>query len=113
LPEATERKKDLIASRLREARRLSGLSQGQVAQMMSWHRPTVSQIEAGDRNVSAEEIARLADIFEVGVDWLLAQETEDADPRMLLAARELSKLKSEDLDSLLLVLTALRRKEEV
>ena len=46
------RKRTLIAERLREARRLAGVSQGQVAKMLGLHRPAVSEFEAGNRKVS-------------------------------------------------------------
>lgn len=50
----------LISERLRWAREQAGLSQGQVAQRLSVHRPTISQIEAGERNVRIEEMQQLA-----------------------------------------------------
>ena len=97
-------KRAQIAERLKEARKLAGLSQGHVAKMLVLHRPSVSEMEAGNRRVSADEVARLAEIYDVSVAWLLgeAPETLDAqDPRVELAARELSKLKPDDLgDSL-------------
>src|SRR5438876_1870831 len=88
----------LIANRLREARTLSGLSQSQVADKMGWHRPTVSEIEAGRRNVSAEELPRLATLFGVNTGWLLGQEAtpDDSVDKLLMAARELSKIKESD-----------------
>lgn len=100
-----------LPERLKEARKLAGLSQGQVAKMLSLHRPSVSEMEAGNRRVSANELARLAEICDVSVAWLLgeAPETLDAqDPRLELAARELSKLKSDDLERLLKLLAAMR-----
>jgi transcriptional regulator with XRE-family HTH domain len=100
-----------IGKRVREARKMAGLSQGQVAQMLGLHRPSVSEIEAGNRKVSAEELARMAEIFDVSLAWLhgSAPDTIAADdPRVQLAARELSKLKSEDLDRLLKVLASMR-----
>ena len=36
-----------IAERLKEARKLAGLSQGHVAKMLGLHRPSVSEMEAG------------------------------------------------------------------
>ena len=111
MPDGPDDRKNLIAGRLREARLLAGLSQGQVAKLMGLHRPTISQIEAGDRNVSAEEIARFAELYEVGVAWLAGSKASE-NPRMELAARELAKLKPDDLDALLGILTALRRKED-
>jgi transcriptional regulator with XRE-family HTH domain len=104
-------KRALIAERLREARKLAGLSQGQVAKILGLHRPSVSEMEASNRRVSADELARLAEIYDVGVAWLLGEvpDTLDAqDPRLELAARELTKLKPEDLDRLLKLLAAMR-----
>ena len=104
-------KRAQIAERLKEARKLAGLSQGHVAKMLGLHRPSVSEMEAGNRRVSADELARLAEIYDVSVVWLLgeAPETlEPQDPRLELAARELSKLKPDDLELLLKLLAALR-----
>jgi transcriptional regulator with XRE-family HTH domain len=73
--------------------------------------PSVSEIEAGNRRVSANELVRLAEIYDVSVAWLIgeAPETLDAqDPRLELAARELSKLKPDDLERLLKLLAAMR-----
>jgi len=111
MSETEAAKRSLIAERLKEARKLAGLSQGHVAKMLGLHRPSVSEIEAGNRRVSADELARLAGIYDVNVAWLLgeAPDTLDAhDPRLELAARELTKLKPDDLDRLLKLLAAMR-----
>ena len=104
-------KRAQIAERLREARKLAGLSQVQVAKILGLHRPSVSAMEAANRRVSAEELARLAEVYDVSVAWLLgeAPETLDVhDLRLELAARELSKLKPDDLETLLKLLAAMR-----
>jgi transcriptional regulator with XRE-family HTH domain len=104
-------RRSLIPERLKEARKLAGLSQGHVAKILGLHRPSISEIEAGNRRVSADELARLAEIYDVSVAWLLGEAPEilDArDPRLELAARELTKLKPEDLDRLLKLLAAMR-----
>ena len=114
MTEPTE-KKLVIASRLREARKLAGLSQGQVAKKMDMHRPTVSEIEAGNRSVTAEELVRFAELYEVNVAWLSGVGAEKLDPhddRVQLAFRELKKLKPDDLDKLLKALAALRESQE-
>ena len=100
-----------IAARLRAAREQSGLSQGQVARLLEVKRPTISEIEAGRRKVSAEEISRFADIYKVSVSWLTKEEPEVPDPAVELAARELAKLKREDLDRVLNLLRTLRKVE--
>src|SRR5688500_3948689 len=96
-----EQKRAIIASRIREARKAAGLSQRQVARLLGLHRPSVSEIEAGHRRVTADEITRLAELFEVNSSWLLGEGTAKVDPhdtKLQLAARELQKLKPEDLD---------------
>jgi transcriptional regulator with XRE-family HTH domain len=106
-----EAAKRALAKRLKEARKLAGLSQGQIAKILGMHRPSISEIEAGNRRVSADELARFAEIYDVSVAWLIgeAPETLDAqDPRLELAARELTKLKPDDLDRLLKLLAAMR-----
>lgn len=98
-----------IAERLRAAREHAGLSQGQVAKLLSYHRPTISEIEAGRRRVTAEEIVTLADLYAVSASWLLRGNPEVQDPTAELAARELTKLKKEDLDAVIRLLRILRK----
>ncbi len=110
MSEQEERRK-AIASRLRMSREMAGLTQGQVAKSLDWHRPTVSEIEAGRRRVSAEELAALAEMYAVNVPWIMGEQDEDsslAADRVNLAARELSKLREEDLDRVLQLVQALR-----
>ena len=99
-----------LAGRLRLAREQAGLSQGQVARIMHKHRPTISEIEAGRRRVSAEEVGIFADIYDVSTVWLLGHEDEsdNFDERVQLAARELAKLKIEDIDRVLRLLASMR-----
>lgn len=106
-----EGKRGAIASRLRLSRELAGITQAQVAKKLDWHRPTVSEIEAGRRRVSAEELTALAEMYGVGVPWLVGEDEVDssaAADRVKLAARELSKLRKEDLDRVFELLKALR-----
>lgn len=103
--------RELLAKRIKEARKMAGLSQAQVANMLGLHRPSVSEIEAGNRQVSTEELTQLAEIFDVSVSWLVgeaAEKLETNDPRLQLAARELSKLKPEDLERLMKMLAAMK-----
>src|SRR5437867_2737333 len=109
-----DEKKQIIAARVREARRLAGLSQGQVAKLMNLHRPSITEAEAGRRNFTAAEMAKLAEIYDVKVSWLIGEDAERLDvhdDRVQLAARELKKLKSEDLDRLLQILASMREQD--
>jgi transcriptional regulator with XRE-family HTH domain len=104
-------KRAVIAARIREARTAAGLTQGQVAKLLDLHRPSVSEIEAGNRSVSAQELVRLAAVFDVDVAWLGGEGAQDVDPhdnKLQLAARELQKLKPDDLERLLKIITSMR-----
>ena len=107
-----EQHESIIAGRLRLAREWAGLSQGQVARMLGYHRPTVTEMEAGRRKVTAEEVRRLAGIYGVDAGWLLGMEATEPDAerdRLELAARELARMAPEDLTRLMDLLAALRR----
>lgn len=115
MSEVQDAKRAAIAARLREARKAAGLSQGQVAKVLQMHRPTITEIEAGNRRVSAEELTTFASTYDVTVAWLVGDSPEQLqtdDPRLQLAARELSKLKPDDLDRLLRLLASMRNEDD-
>lgn len=101
-----------IAERLKAARTNSGLSQGQVAQMLDLKRPAISEIESGRRKVSAEEISRLAEVYGVSSGWLVDGSETQVDPTLELAARNLGKLKTEDLNNVIDFLKTLNGKKD-
>lgn len=101
--------KKAIAQRLRFAREQAGLTQGQAAKLLNLHRPSISEAEAGRRNISAPELAQLARLYDVSASWLsCAEDTDWHDARLQYAARELQRFDSEDVDKLLEILAALR-----
>ncbi len=106
-------KKMISASRLREARKMAGLTQGHVAKEMNLHRPTISEIEAGNRSVTVQELTRFAELYEVDVAWLAGEGAEKLDPhddRVQLAFRGLENLSEKDLDKLMTALAALKQR---
>ena len=60
-----------IGERLRWAREQAGLTQTQIARLLNYHRPTISQIEAGQRVVRPDEIARFASLYGVEETWII------------------------------------------
>lgn len=87
-----------IAEKLKKARELSGLSQAQVALKLHMQRPAISEIEAGRRKVSAEELVVFSKLYKVDSSWLLGEndDMEIAQGKLKFAARELSKMSEED-----------------
>ena len=107
----TGKKRLEIAARLKAAREQAGLTQGQAAQVLGLHRPAVTEIEAGRRSVSADELATLADTYGVSVPWLLDGDAGDVSRvRYEMAARKLSNMRDEDIDQLMQLLASLKRK---
>lgn len=62
-----------LAGRLRQAREQVGLTQADAAAAMELHRPAISEIEAGRRAVSSEELFRFARLYATTVTSLLAE----------------------------------------
>lgn len=96
-------RKQEIADRLRSAREMAGLSQGQAAKRLGMHRPTISEIEAGRRNVKADELTSFTQLYGVETSWITAGivPEEKIDKTIFAAARELSTMKDEDIETLI------------
>lgn len=104
--------KKQIAERLKLARELSGLSQLQAAKFLKMSRPSISEIEAGRRNVTSAEIIQFSDLYDVDTKWILGrlEKSQDfAESKIQLAARELSKMSEEDVNKLLKLLAAMKK----
>jgi transcriptional regulator with XRE-family HTH domain len=104
--------KELIAQRLKLAREISGLTQSQVAKIIGLHRPSISEIEAGRRNVTPEELLKFSEMYSVDVNWIVKgsrDSNNEKNSRIELAARELAKLKDEDLNKIMDLLVALKQ----
>ena len=61
---------------IRKMREQHGITQQKLADILCFSRPTISQIELGERKVSADELLKLADIFNVSVENLLGLQKE-------------------------------------
>lgn len=98
--------RERIAGRLRLARERAGLSQGQAARLLAMHRPTISEIEAGNRRVLAEELEKFADLYDVGELWILGKVDEE-DLVLKMAARGIDRLTDDDREKLISLLASL------
>ena len=106
-----ERTRAKLAARLKEARERAGLTQGQVARLLTMHRPTITEIEAGNRTVAAEELPTFADLYGVSTEWLLDRVGENQDMIVELAARGFDKLSPADRVRLVGILRSLPRSQ--
>ncbi len=102
---------ECMTRRLKLARENAGLNQTQSAKLMGMRRPSIVEIEKGRRRVSADELRGFADTYKVPLAWLACSDAEDTDAereRIELAARELSKLRQDDLNRVLELLSVFR-----
>ncbi|MBI1882784.1 MAG: DUF4065 domain-containing protein [Chlamydiae bacterium] len=60
-----------LGQKIKELRSQSGLSQQDLADELGVPRPSISRMEAGERKISAEELIKLAHLFNVSVENLL------------------------------------------
>lgn len=63
----------IFARNLRKYRGLHGLSQEKLAEIAGLHRTYVGSVERGERNISLDNIERLANALGINVVDLLAQ----------------------------------------
>lgn len=70
-----QKARDVFAARLREVRLAAGLSQEALAAKADLHRTYVGSVERGERNISIDNMEKLAKALGVGVVDLLGDST--------------------------------------
>lgn len=68
---------DAFKDRLRELRKLKGLSQAETARRLNINRITYSQYEMGRRHPDYDTLNKIADFFGTSVDYLLGRKQND------------------------------------
>lgn len=84
-----------IGTRLRDLREAIGFTQAYVASKLVMHRPTITEIEAGRRAVTSEELARFAALYATPIGRLLADASPTADDAIAVLCRRTGKEKPE------------------
>lgn len=67
-----------FGTHLRELREAKGLNQSQLAELAGLHAATISHLEQGVRDVRMSHAIKLARVFEISVDELIAPVREIA-----------------------------------
>ena len=116
----------ILGARLRFLRNEAGLTQKQLAERLNMRDNTISQYEQGDRTPSVETQMKLAQLFDVSIDFLVGR-TDDrtphperpseglppANPAYLEALRYLDGLSDEGMTSALRCLQAIKTLDNV
>ena len=82
---AKGREQEKLARRVKELREKSGISQEKLSDLLGVSRPTISQIESGQRKISADELIKLAGIFHIPLEEFLDPGKE---PKVVLEKKE-------------------------
>lgn len=69
-----------LQQRLTQARENAGLSTSQVAHMFKYQRVIVADWELGDLEPSDDETMKLAEIYDVSLDWLVNGTPQKVNP---------------------------------
>jgi len=60
-----------LGQRIKDLRETTGVSQQKLSELLKVSRPTITQIEKGERKISADELIKLSEIFNISVESLL------------------------------------------
>lgn len=102
----------ILSERLKQEREYRGFSQEDVARHLGVPRSAISLIENGARRVSAEELSRLAKLFQTTMDSLTGREQEASEPESVrLVARAAAELSATDRDEVLRFAQLLRSRK--
>jgi transcriptional regulator with XRE-family HTH domain len=63
--------RDLLCKNLKAIRQQRGISQEKLAELASLHRTYISSVERGQRNISIDNIERIAKALEISAEALL------------------------------------------
>lgn len=74
--------KEIFATRLKAKRDEIGLSQNEVSQLTDIPQAKISKIENGKQEPSLEDLGKLAQLYNVSINWLLGVSLEpEIEPR--------------------------------
>ena len=93
---------NVLGQRLKEEREYRGFSQEEVARHLGVPRSAISLIESGSRRVSADELGRLAKLYQTTMESLAGHGQETSQPESVrLLARAATDLSDTDRDEVL------------
>lgn len=69
--------RDRIASRILLARKNKDVKQQSVGDILGISQPSYSDLETGKRDVTAEELYTLSELFDVPLNWLIGIKEDD------------------------------------
>jgi transcriptional regulator with XRE-family HTH domain len=85
-----------LSSRITELRKQTGWSQSELAKQIQVSREIVGRYERGDAVPSIDIAKRMADAFEVSLDYLVGASEKQVNKEMMNRIEEVDKMKPEE-----------------
>ncbi|HHP8972438.1 TPA: helix-turn-helix domain-containing protein [Listeria monocytogenes] len=101
---------NILGARIKYLRKRSNLTQGQLAKKMNLTQASISGYETGDRQPDNEILTRIADFFNVSIDYLLGRTSNPNNDKVSVHFFERDNLTDEDLEYIDTIVEALKTK---
>lgn len=95
-----------FGKRLLEARKNKGINQETMAEQLGTKGPAIGRYERDEMKPSIETAAKMADILEVSLDWLVGHTDLELDKGMINRIQEVTKMKDKEKEHVFAMLDA-------
>jgi transcriptional regulator with XRE-family HTH domain len=95
-----------FGKRLLEARKNKGISQEELAEQLGTKGPAIGRYERDEMKPSIEAAAKMADILDVSLDWLVGHTDLELDKGMIKRIQEVTKMKPKEREHVFAMLDA-------
>ena len=95
-----------FGTRLLQARKMKGMSQGSLAKMLGTKGPAIGRYERDEMRPSVEVAAKMASILDTSLDWLVGHTDLELDRKMLQRIEQVTKMEQKDKEHVFAMLDA-------
>lgn len=103
---------EIVGERIKECRQRHELSMTELAEKTCLTISAISQFESGERAPSLESLNKLADAFQVSVDYLMGRDEEISDENIHAMFRGVQNMTGKDKEQMLHFYQFLKAKEK-
>ena len=95
-----------FGSRLLQARKKTGMSQEELAKVLGTKGPAIGRYERDEMKLSIEAAAKMAQILDVSLDWLVGHTDLELDKKMIQRIQQVTKMEAKDREHVFAMLDA-------
>lgn len=102
-----------FGSRLQQARKNKGYSQDELANLIGTKGPAIGRYERDAMKPSIETAAKMADLLDVSLDWLVGHTDLELDKKMIKRIQEVTKMDPKTKEHVFAMLDAFIRQTKI